>query len=204
MVSDAELLRAWRSGQTRAGQILFERYFDAIDRFYRNKVGHDAQDLVQRTFLACVEGIDNYRGEGSFRSWLFSVAYRQLQRHYRNLARDRLAFDMQTSCVQDFGHTPGSLVDARQQQRALVEALRRIPVELQVALELHYWEQMSDAEISRALDVPLGTIKSRIRRGRELLGQQLREAGQGPLGTTVTDLDDWAAQLRAIALDRDE
>ncbi len=200
MVSDAELLIAWRNGQVRAGQLLFERYFDALDRFYRNKVGDEAPDLVQKTFLACLEGVEGFRGEGSFRSWLFSIAYRQLQRHYRNLARDRLDFDVHTSCVQDFGPTPSSIVNVHEQHRALLEALRRIPLEFQVALELHYWEQMSDADICRALDMPLGTVKSRIRRGRLLLAKQFEELGHGaPLEATATDLETWAARLRELA-----
>lgn len=201
MVTDAELLIAWRDGQGRAGQILFERYFDSLDRFYRNKVGDDASDLVQKTLLACLEGVESFRGEGSFRSWLFSIAYRQLQRHYRSLARNRIDFDVHTSCVEDFGPTPGSIVDSEGQQRALLEALRRIPLEFQVALELHYWEQMSDADIGRTLDIPLGTVKSRIRRGRFMLAKQLEELGHSaPLDETATDLDSWAEQLRALAL----
>jgi RNA polymerase sigma factor (sigma-70 family) len=201
VIPDAELLDAWRSGQGRAGQILFERYFDALDRFFRNKVGEEAPDLVQKTFLGCLEGVEGFRGEGSFRSWLFSIAYRQLQRHYRNLARNRVDFDVRTSCVQDFGPTPGSVVDDEEQHRALLEALRRIPVEFQVALELHYWEEMSDADIGRALDVPLGTVKSRIRRGRLMLVKQLDELGHAaPLHATATELESWAEQLRELAL----
>ena len=93
----------------------------------------------------------------------------------------------------------------RREQQLLLEGLRRIPVELQVALELHYWEQMSDAEIARALDMPLGTAKSRIRRARQLLGERMAELAASPaeLQSTLANLEQWAEQLRGSALEDD-
>jgi RNA polymerase sigma factor (sigma-70 family) len=205
VTSDGELLEAWRNGDKRAGKILFERHYDAVHRFFRNKVGSDAPDLVQKTFLGCVEGVDRYRGEGSFRSWLFSVAYRQLCKHYRSKASERARFEVGTVSVGDLDPTPSRVLADRREQRVLLEALRRIPLELQVALELHYWEQMSDADIARALEMPLGTTKSRLRRGRQLLAERMAEIAASPdeLQSTLANLDQWAEQLRDSALDND-
>jgi RNA polymerase sigma-70 factor (ECF subfamily) len=87
----------------------------------------------------------------------------------------------------------------------LLEALRGIPVEYQVALELHYWEQMSDADIARALDLPLGTTKSRIRRGRQLLAERIAHVAtsESELQSTLGNLDQWANELRDVALGSD-
>ncbi|EDM77572.1 RNA polymerase sigma-70 factor [Plesiocystis pacifica SIR-1] len=202
MATDAELVEAWRAGQKRAGKLLFERHFEAVDRFFQSKVGPDAPDLVQKTFLGCVESIDKYRGEGSFRSWLFAVAYRQLCRHYRSRARDRLHFDAGTSAVRDLEPTPSGVLARRREERLLLEALRGIPLELQVALELHYWEHMSDREVALALGVAHGTMKSRLRRGRKLLAERLETMNVGDvlLESTSTDLEAWARDLREIAL----
>ncbi len=203
MATDAELVEAWRGGQQRAGKLLFERHFEAVDRFFHSKVGPEAAgDLVQKTFLGCVEGIDNFRGEGSFRSWLFSVAYRQLCRHYRGRARDRLRFDAQTSAVRDLEPTPSSALARHREERVLLEALRGIPLELQVALELHYWEHMSDREVAETLGVPHGTMKSRLRRGRQLLAKRIDEldGARHMLESTTTDLEAWARHLRELAL----
>ncbi|HVI04064.1 MAG TPA: RNA polymerase sigma factor [Enhygromyxa sp.] len=202
MIADAELLEAWRGGDKRAGKLLFERHYDAVHRFFRNKVGSDAPDLVQKTFLGCLESVERYRGEGSFRSWLFAVAFRQLCKHYRAKASERARFDVATVSVCDFDPTPSRMLAERREQRLLLEALRRIPMELQVALELHYWEQMSDAEIARALEMPLGTMKSRIRRGRQLLAERMAELAISPgeLESTLGNLEQWAEQLRGLAL----
>ena len=92
--TDLELLEAWRGGDRQAGEALFERHFDAIARFFRNKVDHGIDDLIQRTFLACVESKDQFRGEASFRTFLFAVAHNVLGKHYRSQRRhgDRIDF----------------------------------------------------------------------------------------------------------------
>ena len=205
MADDAELLEAWRAGDKRAGKILFERHYDAVHRFFRNKVGPEAPDLVQKTFLGCLESVEQYRGEGSFRSWVFAVAYRQLCKHYRSKASERARFDVGTVSVCDLDPSPSRMLAQRREQQLLLEALRRIPVELQVALELHYWERMSDADIARALDMPLGTTKSRIRRGRQLLAERMAELAASPteLQSTLANLEQWAEQLRGFALEDD-
>ncbi len=205
MLTDVELLDAWREGNKRAGKQLFERHYDAVHRFFRNKVGADAPDLVQKTFLGCIESVDRYRGEGSFRSYLFAVAYRQLCKYYRSRTSERARFDVGTVSAADLDPTPSRVVAKRREQRVLLEALRGIPVELQVALELHYWEQMSDAEIARSLGVPLGTMKSRIRRARQLLSERITECAASPseLSSTLENLDQWANELRDVALGSD-
>lgn len=205
MVEDAALFDAWRAGDKRAGRQLFERYYDPLYRFFRNKAGADAVDLVQKTLLGALEGMSRYRGDGSFRSWLFGVAYRQLHSHYRSQVSDRARFDLDagTLSVFDLDPTPSRVLAERSEQRLLLEALRRIPIELQVALELHYWEQLSDVEIARVLELPLGTAKSRIRRGRLLLAERMAEVAGSPeeLRGTLENLDMWAEQLRKLALE---
>ncbi len=89
MSTDADLLASWQAGDRQAGKQLFERYFRVINRFFRSKVGDDAQDLVQKTFLGCLESVERYRGDTSFRSWLFAVAYKQLCKHYRSRGSER-------------------------------------------------------------------------------------------------------------------
>jgi DNA-directed RNA polymerase specialized sigma24 family protein len=81
---DLELLARWQAGDKQAGTALFRRYFAQTRRFFRNKVGaDDVEDLVQRTFAGLVEGIADFRGDASFRVYLFAVARRPLSR--RNL-----------------------------------------------------------------------------------------------------------------------
>ncbi|SFF51484.1 RNA polymerase sigma factor, sigma-70 family, partial [Nannocystis exedens] len=82
--SDSILLAAWCAGDRAAGSALFERHFRAVARFVRSKVAREAEvdDLVQSTFLACLEAGQRYRGEGSLRAYLLGIAYHKVQKHY--------------------------------------------------------------------------------------------------------------------------
>jgi RNA polymerase sigma factor (sigma-70 family) len=84
MTDDRELLLAWRTGDAVAGQHLIERHLESVHRFFSNKVPGATDDLVQKTFLACVEAVEAYEGRASFRSYLFAIARNVLFRHYRD------------------------------------------------------------------------------------------------------------------------
>lgn len=204
MRSEHELVDAWRAGDSQAGATLFEQHYDGVARFFRNKVGAPAdRDLIQRTFLACFEGFARYRGEASFRTYLFSIAYNLLCKHFEAQRRNKI--DLLSVSVHDLGDSPSEVVAARSEQRLVLAALRRIPVEYQVLLELHYWEQLTAAEAASALGIPVGTAKTRLRRGRQLLEEQLAALADSPslLTSTIGDLEGWARQLRERVLPGD-
>lgn len=195
MTSDTELFERWSGGDEAAGGELFGRYFDAVARFFRNKATDDWPELVQKTFLACVEARASFRGDGSFRSFLFGIAYRQLLRCYRDRGYDRLEFTERSA--HDLDPTASACMARREEERLLLAALRRIPVEYQVVLELHYWEEMSATACAEVLGLPVGTVKTRLRRARELLDGELAKLAEGPvLASTTSRLDEWAAGLR--------
>lgn len=178
---DVEIFARWAAGDRTAGAELFDRYFEPVARFFRNKVAKevDVQDeLVQTTFTACLAAGDSFRAEGSFRSFLFSIAYNQLRKHYER-ARKAARIDFGTVSVHDLGRGPSTMMAERAEQALLLDALGRLPVELQTALELHYWESMTMDEIGAALGMPAGTVKTRLRRARALLREDI-ERQQAP------------------------
>ena len=198
MPSDAELVQAFRGGDQRAGKRLVDKYYGRVLGFFRNKAPASSNDLAQRTFLGCFEALGRLRDPANFRSFLFAVACNQLRKHYRGKRRDGERMDFGTVSAVDLDPSPSGVLASRQEQRLLLEALRRIPVDYQIVLELFYWESMKAAEIAEVLELPLGTAKTRIRRGRQLLEQapaQLAGARE-VLEATVSDLDGWAAGLR--------
>ena len=196
--ADAALLRAWSDGDRAAGQALFERHFEAVARFFRNKADDPIDDLIQKTFLGAVESRGSFRGESSFRAFLFGVARNVLGKHWRARARDRLDFDGDEVSVHELGASPSSAYARDQEQLMLLDALRRIPLEYQIVLELHYWESMTAAEIGSALGIPVGTAKNRIRRAKQMLEGELRALADGRLKVEPTRerLDTWARSLR--------
>lgn len=196
--SDLELLEAWRDGNDRAGSELFNRHFDSICRFFANKAPAEVDDLIQRTFLACVEGRDRFRGDASFRGYLFGVARNVLRRYYRDKRYHDARYDPLLVSVHDLGPGPSLLVADKREQEILLQALRRLPMDHQITLELYYWENMSGSELALVLDIPEGTVRGRIRRAKELLEKNLAELAESPeqLESTVANLEGWAKSLR--------
>src|SRR5262245_31873017 len=139
--SDGELLGRWRAGDALSGEVLFDRYYDLVDRFFLNKVTGGIQDLVQETFIRCVESRERIQDNDRFRSFLVGIAYNVLNAYLRNNYRGGREIDFSEASVCDLDPGPGTLVGQRREQRLLLEALRKIPVDDQVILELHYWEQ---------------------------------------------------------------
>ena len=198
MAADYELLDAWRSGDQTAGTKLFNRHFSALYRFFRNKAPDVVDDLVQQTFLGCLEGRERMRGEASFRTYMFAVARNQLFRHWnkRNAAREQL--DFETKSLHDLAPSASSVMAKRAEERLLLEALRRIPIEFQIALEFYYFENMRGPEIATILEVPEATVRSRIRRGLEHLKRHMQQLASSPdiLQSTLMNLDRWAENIR--------
>jgi RNA polymerase sigma factor (sigma-70 family) len=173
MEADEALLEAWRAGDRRAGSELFHRHVGCLVRFFSSKLDRGIDDLVQRTLLKCTEVRDAVRESSSFRAYLLAIARTELLMHLRSSARDGVRFDPLTSSVADIATSPSRAVLGRERQRLIVDALRRIPVELQIALELHYWEGLSASELADVLDIPLGSVKTRLRRAKEHLRAEL-------------------------------
>ncbi|MFO0631904.1 MAG: sigma-70 family RNA polymerase sigma factor [Nannocystaceae bacterium] len=199
MYDDATLLSAWREGDASAGKALVARHFPAIYRFFANKLGSDVDDLVQQTFLACVEGRDRVRDDAGFRAYLFGVARNRLMRHFRDRGGRGGEPERTVDALPAATVSVAEQMAKRREQKLLLQALRRLPLDLQIAVELAYWENLSDREVAAILELPLGTFKSRLRKARMLLAEAMAElAGQGALlESTTMGLDRWVASIRA-------
>jgi len=196
--TDHELVVAWRAGEGAAGELLFGRYFQAISRFFRNKLSQGVDDLVQQTFVALLEGRDRLRTETSFRSYLFGIAHNVLRAHVRELARES-KFDPASSSIRALDPGMSTMRWKSQEQRILLLGLRQIALEHQIVLELVYWEGLNAAEIAAVIGVPHSTMRSRIQRARKLLETAIHELGQSAqlIESTLDGLERWAAEIRA-------
>ena len=201
MDRDAQLLQAWRDGDASAGERLFDRHFVALSRFFRNKVRDGVDDLIQATFLGLMETRDRYRGQGSFRSYVFGVAFNVLRNHYRDARRDADRIDPAVTSMFDLAPGASSVIAARDEQRLLLEALRHIPLEHQALLELYFWEPLTAPEIATALGLPEGTVRTRIRRGKGLLREEMERLSENRslIESTLSNLDDWARSVKDLA-----
>lgn len=170
--SDAQLIERWAAGDSIAGRALLDRYLPTIRSFFRNRAREDIEDLVQQTFLCCVEARERFRGDASVRTFILAIARNQLYRHYRKATRGRQLVALLP--MLDDEPSPSEAILRQEDEKTLYAALRSVPLEMQVALELAYWEELGAPEIALRLQIPLGTVYSRLRRARELLNQRMR------------------------------
>ncbi|EDM75094.1 putative RNA polymerase sigma-W factor [Plesiocystis pacifica SIR-1] len=195
MRSDRELYADWSQGNKAAGAELFDRHFPAVYRFFRNKVGDDFEDLVQQTFTALLESKDRFRQDSSFRTFVFAIANNILRAYFRERRRDRLEFTDITA--HDLHPGPSTIVARAREQQLLVEALRRIPLEHQVILELFYWESLTARAVGEIIGESEYTVRNRLRRGKELLRRHITELETNPkvLESTLGGLDRWVKSI---------
>ncbi|HET6585347.1 MAG TPA: sigma-70 family RNA polymerase sigma factor [Nannocystaceae bacterium] len=197
---DLELLDAWRDGDSAAADELVRRHFDSLCRFFRSKVDDGVDDLIQDTLLTCLARRTSIPEAWSFRTYLFVAARDRLVDRFRR-RRPEHDFDAQTTSIAQEGASPSLVAEQRREQRLVLAALQQIPLDLQIALELHYWEGLAGAEIARVLDIPEGTVRSRLRRAHALLRERLGELAQSreELERSMSELERWAESVRKQA-----
>lgn len=198
---DFELLQRWRNGDQDAGAILVERQFPSVYRFFARRLsdGEAVKDLCQKTFLASVEGVDRIRDGTRLRAFFLGTARNVFMRHLRDGKRKQTADRKLGAGGIAASTSAGTRIVRRQDARLLAAALRDLPEELQLTVELYYWEGLSTAEIADVTDVAAGTVKWRLSRARELLRAGIRDGSASPPSpstSTTEGLERWAREIR--------
>lgn len=192
------MLDRWCAGDRDAGNQLFKRHFDGIYRFFANKTDGDAEELVQETFLACVRSREQVRKATSFRTYLFAIARHTLYRYWRRRAVRGEALDFDEISIASLSTSARSRIARHEDQARLLVALRELPLDHQLLLELHYWEELERDQLAEVFDVEPATTRSRLFRARQALRELLDRGGAGPgsAARADDDLDAWARSMR--------
>lgn len=183
--SDGELVEQCRSGEADAFRMLVERYQDRIFNAAYRMVGfeEDARDIVQDAFLKAYENLSRFRGESGFYTWVFRIAMNLALSHRRKSKRLRLVVSVEDPVkIAASGTQAGRLVDppeaameAVETEQRVTEALQGLDADHRAAVVLRDIEGLDYQSISSILDVPPGTVKSRIHRARMLLRERLKD-----------------------------
>ncbi len=196
-VDDVELLDAWRGGRRDAGARLVERHYAAVFRFFHGKVPAAAvEDLAQQTFEVLCRRAEAFRGEGSFRSYLFGIARRVLfgwARHRRPTSDDAIAGLVAAD------PSPSGLLADREFEQIVATALRRLDFDDQILIELKDWEGLSQAELAALFEVPQPTVARRLQRARGRLrdGVAALIDEPGPRTAAMRNLESCMRSIRA-------
>jgi RNA polymerase sigma factor (sigma-70 family) len=177
MDDEAGWVEAWRAGDKSAGRKLVERHYAAIYRFFFNKVdGQACEDLAQETFEVVFRRREAYRGEGSFRAYAYGVARFVLVNHIRRRRRQQERFEpAEHSAIDPATAGASEIFAAREHERIVAAALRSLPLDDQIVIELKDWEGLSQDELAVLFEVPRSTMASRISRARAKLRKALDE-----------------------------
>lgn len=198
MTADEELVRRWQDGDDDAAEQLLRAHTPVVRRLFATKVDASmADELLQRTLMECAVSVHRLRDLGRFRTFLLVIARRQLYRHFAALRlAKKLEVDPRVQSLAELADDSGDAFVVAAEKRRLLRALRQIPLELQIALELYYWEGLQTLEIAEILEIPQGTIKSRLRRARAAVEERMREPRTGVSTSSRRSFTDWARSIR--------
>jgi RNA polymerase sigma-70 factor, ECF subfamily len=174
---DRALVEAAAGGSLEAFDELVRRHQAAIVGMVRALTSGrtDAEDLAQDVFVRAWKSLRTFRGDSTFRTWLHRVAINVVRSAQRKQSRMLRLFRSRAEDEEDPA-TPALPIDAQLARRQIVErALASLPDDLRVAVTLRDLQGLEYQEIAAMLDVPIGTVESRIFRGRQRLRPLLAE-----------------------------
>ncbi|PHV07010.1 RNA polymerase sigma factor RpoE [Janthinobacterium sp. BJB412] len=182
---DQLLVDRVRAGERQAFDLLVSKYQRRLMRLV-SRIVHDpaeAEDVVQETFIKAYRALRHFRGESAFYTWLYRIGINTAKNFLINQGR-RTPTSTDTDAEQaeafdDGDHlrdinTPESLLASKQIAQTVNAAMDALPVDLRTAIALREIEGLSYEEISAIMACPIGTVRSRIFRAREVIAEKLR------------------------------
>jgi RNA polymerase sigma-70 factor (ECF subfamily) len=180
---DAALIRQALAGRQRAYAKLVARHQDAVYSVVRRMVrsDDDADDLCQEAFVAAFRSLDRFDLDRPFRSWLLRIASNLTIDHLRREKRWKgviVEDSFETYERSSAGPTPLEHVEARETAKMLEVGMASLPPEQRMALLLRVHQGLSYQEISEAMRVPVGSVKTWLHRARIVLREYLTDSSK--------------------------
>jgi RNA polymerase sigma factor (sigma-70 family) len=173
------LVERWRAGDRAAGNELVRTCKPLLRSFFRRRTNENIDELIQRTLVACIQALGRFEGRSSFRSFLLGIAHKQFLMSLRSKRPHAFA----TSSLETYPDRPcppescpSELLASKEDERTVAAALNHTPPPFRRVLEMFYWDDLTVEEIARTLDLPVGTVKSRLARGRSVVKARIVEA----------------------------
>ena len=181
-VTDEQLIARFQQGDLQAFDVLVRRYKDQLLNFVYRYVGNrsDAEDIVQETFLRVYKNKHYYKEIAKFSTWVYTIAsnlakteLRRRKRHkifsVSNFVNEERDYD-----IPDKDHSPERKVDGTLKEDIIQKAIEKLPPKFKEVIILRDVQGFAYEEISQILNIPLGTVKSRVNRGRLKLQEDLK------------------------------
>jgi len=179
----SEIQRALE-GDQRAYTVILKRYratiYNLIFKMVRNK--EETEDLVQEAFIKAFASLGTFNEEYAFSTWLYKIAINNCIDHFRKRRLKTFSIDTPiqskdgeiTREFSDTTFSPDNKILSKEKNELIAEAIERLPEKYRTSILLRHQEERSYEEISQILGIPLGTVKARIFRAREILKKELK------------------------------
>ncbi|MCP4187413.1 MAG: RNA polymerase sigma factor RpoE [Gammaproteobacteria bacterium] len=181
---DAELVKRVQAGDSVAFDILVQKYqhkvVNLIGRFVSDKA--ECYDIAQDTFIKAYRAIGNFRGDSQFYTWLYRIASNTAKNYLASRARKSPSYVVDVEDAEHFEGesglkeyaTPENLLLTEEIRNTVFAAIEALPDDLRSAISLREIEGLSYEEIAEVMDCPIGTVRSRIFRARDVIDKELR------------------------------
>ena len=172
-IGDAECVKRVQRGDTESFEILVRRHqnttFNLIYRFLGDY--DEATDTAQEVFLSAYKSIQQFRGDANFATWLYRIAFNHASTRRKSLSakRQRQVALEDDAVVVDSGANPETSAEQKEIQQYVQQALNSLDGDDAQIILLRDLQDVSYHEIAQTLDVPVGTVKSRLHRARQAL-----------------------------------
>jgi len=181
---DQLLVERVRTGDKKAFDLLVAKYQRRLMRLV-SRIVHDtaeAEDVVQETFIKAYRALRHFRGDSAFYTWLYRIGINTAKNCLVTQGRTPTSTDNDADQAEGYAdgeqlrdiNTPESMLASKQIARTVNAAMDALPFDLRTAIALREIEGLSYEEISEIMACPIGTVRSRIFRAREVIAEKLR------------------------------
>ena len=183
-VPDIELIQRALSGEQHAYREILKRYraplYNLLFRMVRDKM--ETEDLVQEAFIKAFGSLATFNDEYAFSTWLYKIAINNCIDHLRKKRLKTFSLDKPIDSsdgdikreIPDLTYQPDHTLLSKEKDKLIADAIQNLPEKYRISIVLRHNEDKSYEEISQILKIPLGTVKARIFRAREMLKKQLK------------------------------
>jgi len=183
-IPDIEYIKQALDGDQRAYTEILKKYraplYNLLYRMVRNKM--ETEDLVQEAFIKAFNSLASFNDDYAFSTWLYKIAINNCIDHFRKKKLKTFPIDKPIESKDgsikrefpDVSYQPDQYLLSREKDKLINEAIQNLPPKYRIAIVLRHNEDKSYEEISEIMGIPLGTVKARIFRAREMLKKQLK------------------------------
>ena len=184
MENDINIINLVKKGDSRAFDILVVKYQDrliySVYKFCKDL--ELSQDITQEAFVKAFRNIVKFRGESSFYTWIYRIAINTAKNYFSNKSRGAETYneDILDTALSDMSlnsDNPETLLAAEEMKDAVNQAFQNLPDEIRSTLSLREYDGLSYEEIAKVQNCPIGTVRSRIFKGREIINETFSKLG---------------------------